>query len=230
MPRTPLALALLTLALLAPQVAEAKYRLPTAPELLGKSSLIVVGEVEAVGERHYTVKITQQIGGPALGPPLPSRSTRTARASRRSAARAWRRASPPRPRPSRSSRSCSRPTGAAIGSSVTTRRPSSDPTRSSRPSRPALPMQPRSQSTRPARTSPTQGWLSCCPQVVPAQRNSLKRSLSKAARSCHSPARTRGTQSGLAIRARPTATRSASPFVIRSRAPLGSRTTSRSSP
>tara|TARA_R110002072_G_scaffold137777_6_gene280648 strand:+ start:3115 stop:3708 length:594 start_codon:yes stop_codon:yes gene_type:complete len=64
MPRTPLALTLLTLALLAPQVAEAKYRLPTAPELLGKSSLIVVGEVEAVGERHYTVKITQQIVGP----------------------------------------------------------------------------------------------------------------------------------------------------------------------
>jgi len=64
MPRTPIALALLTLALLAPQVAEAKYRLPTAPELLGKSSLIVVGEVEAVGDRYYTVKITQQIVGP----------------------------------------------------------------------------------------------------------------------------------------------------------------------
>ncbi len=64
MTRTAFALAFLALTLLVPQVAEAKYRLPTAPELLGRSSLVVVGQVESVSERHYTVKITQQIVGP----------------------------------------------------------------------------------------------------------------------------------------------------------------------
>jgi len=64
MTRTAFALTFLALTLLIPQVAEAKYRLPSAPELLGRSSLIVVGEVESVSERHYTVKITQQIVGP----------------------------------------------------------------------------------------------------------------------------------------------------------------------
>jgi hypothetical protein len=64
MTRTAFAFALLASILLIPQVAEAKYRLPSSSELLGRSSLIVVGEVEAVGERHYRVKVTQQIVGP----------------------------------------------------------------------------------------------------------------------------------------------------------------------
>lgn len=63
MTRTTIALAALALCLLAAP-AEAKYRIPTAPELLGRSSLIVVGEVEAVGERSYTVKVCEQLVGP----------------------------------------------------------------------------------------------------------------------------------------------------------------------
>lgn len=64
MTRGPLAFAFLAFALLLPQVGEARVRLPSAPELLGKSSVIVVGVVESVGDEHYSVKVIQQIAGP----------------------------------------------------------------------------------------------------------------------------------------------------------------------
>ena len=64
MSRAPLAFALLALSLWIPQVAEARVRLPTAPELLGKSAVILVGEVESVGEKHFSVKVIEQIAGP----------------------------------------------------------------------------------------------------------------------------------------------------------------------
>lgn len=65
MTRSCFALAALVLALL-PGLAEAKYRMPSAAEVLGNSSLIVIGEVESVGEGAYTVKITEQVVGPKV--------------------------------------------------------------------------------------------------------------------------------------------------------------------
>ena len=44
-------------------LAQARYRIPSREETLGKSSLIVVGEVLKVG-KTYTIKIEQQIVGP----------------------------------------------------------------------------------------------------------------------------------------------------------------------
>jgi len=63
MTRAALALALLLFALL-PSVAEARYAIPSAPQILGTSNLIVVGEVKSVEAGHYVVSVRQQIVGP----------------------------------------------------------------------------------------------------------------------------------------------------------------------
>jgi len=65
MTRTCLVLATLALVLF-PSAAEARYRIPSAPEVLGTSQLIVVGEVKSVHAGHYLVTVQDQVVGPKV--------------------------------------------------------------------------------------------------------------------------------------------------------------------